>query len=138
MEIVKAKMKSLTKSYGEDEATILEYVGQEGILINNQNRKFVFDSEEGKIFVFISTQDPLSIKEKFNDSEIYIEFNKSNKGYLDMKRKFGSRFMSARFEVIKDIFKVKDNLIHIKYKILDENTSSYLSVVEIFIETGGN
>ncbi len=138
MEKVKAKMKSLTKSYGEDEVTVLEYIGQEGILIDNQNRKFVFDSEEGKIFVFISTGETNSIKEKFKDGEILITFSKNRLGSLDMKRNFGSRTMGAKFNVLVDTFKVQQDLIHIKYKILDDGSSSYLSEVEIFIEIGGN
>lgn len=136
MEIIKAKMKSLTKSFGEKDPIVLKYDGQEGILINNQNRKFVFNSEQGKLFVFISSGDSKSIKEIYDGNEIYIEFFKNGLGKLDMTKKMGSQKISAKFDVSWEIFKVEEKLIHIKYKILDG--SSYLSFVEIFIETGGN
>ena len=136
METIKAKMKSLTKSFGEDEPTVLSYDGQECILINNQNRKFVFENEGAKMFVFIDS-DSKSLKEIMNDTEIEINFDKLDLGKLKMTKKIGSNKMSGRFDVKKEIFKVDKNFIHIKYKILDDS-SSYLSEVEVFIETGGN
>lgn len=137
METLKAKMKSLTKSFGEDESTVLNYNGQECILINNQNRKFVFENEDGKMFVFISSN-PNSIKEIFNDTEIEIKFDVLDLGKLKMTKKIGNQKMSGIFNIRKEKFIVEDNKIHIKYKILDDNSSSYLSEVEVFIETGGN
>ena len=136
METIKAKMKSHTKSFGEDVPTVLSYDGQECILINNQNRKFLFENEGAKMFVFIDS-DSKSLKEIMNDTEIEINFDKLDLGKLKMTKKIGSNKMSGRFDVKKEIFKVDKNFIHIKYKILDDN-SSYLSEVEVFIETGGN
>ena len=46
--------------------------------------------------------------------------------------------MSGMFNIRKEIFKVEDNRIHIKYKILDDDPLSYLSEVEVLIEIGGN
>ena len=136
METIKAKMKSLTKSFGEDEPTILKYDGYECILIMNQNRKFVFENEDGKMFVFISSN-PKSIKEIINDTEIEIIFDKLDFGNLKMTKKIGNRKMTGRFDVKKEIFKIEKDLIHVKYKILDD-VSSYLSEVEVFISLGGN
>ena len=137
METLKAKMKSLTKSFGEDEPTVLNYNGQECILISNQNRKFVFESEDGKMFVFISSN-PNSIKEIFNDTEIEISFDVLDLGKLKMTKKIGNQKMSGMFNIRKEKFAIEDNKIHVKYKILDDNSSSYLSEVEVLIETGGN
>ncbi len=137
METIKAKMKSLTTSI-DGETTILKYVGNECILINNHDRKFVFDSTDGKMFVFIKTEEEKKIREVFNDTEVEISFFKESKGNLIISKKIGSKKMNAKFDIEYDTFKVEKDIIHVKYKIIDGISSSYLSKVEIFMEIGGN
>ena len=137
MKTIKAKMKSLTRSYGEKDYDILEYFGQECILINQNKRNFTFESENGKIYVFISNEKPYFVKEKYGDSEVEIMFDDSNYGTLNMIKKIANQKMKAKFPVKKEIFKCKNDLIHIKYQLLDEFTRDILTEVEVFIEIGG-
>ena len=138
MKTISAKMKSLTKSFGENEYEVLNYTGQECILIGQDKRNFVFDSEFGKLYVFISKDNPYSIKERYNDTEVEIIIDSSYKGKLYMSKSFGGRKMNADFPVKCLIFKNSDMLIHIKYQILNDlEDESYLTEAEIFIEIGG-
>ena len=137
MKTIKANMKSLTRSYGEKDYEILNYRGQECILMNQTKRNFVFDSNDDKLYVFVSNEQPYFIKEKNGDTEVEIIFDDSNFGTLNMIKTISNRKMNAKFPIKKEIFKCKNELIHIKYFILDEFSKDILTEVEIFIEIGG-